>query len=82
MIHSEETVNELKTKSAKKTIARFNRHTEIITFETRITPQNADELIGGKWDVIMDGSDNVATRYLINDACVKYKKPLVSGSAL
>ena len=34
------------------------------------------------WDVVMDGSDNAATRYLINDACCKHHKPLVSGSAL
>ena len=44
-----------------------------------------DRIIGSKehvWDIVMDGSDNPATRYLVNDACVAYKKPLVSGSAL
>ena len=46
VIHSEDTVNQLKTKSAKQTSSKFIRHTTVITFETRITSQNADEIIG------------------------------------
>ena len=47
--------------------------------------ENSEIIIGSidyKWDIVMDGSDNPATRYLINDACVNYQVPLVSGSAL
>ena len=50
-----------------------------------MNPENSSRIIGSpdyKWDIVMDGSDNPATRYLINDACVNYKIPLVSGSAL
>ena len=74
-----------KTQSAKIAISQFNRHCNVVTFETRITSENASSLIGSKehnWDIVMDGSDNAATRYLINDACVIHGKPLVSGSAL
>ena len=56
-----------------------------MTFESRINTVNAGDIIGSlehNWDIVMDGTDNAPTRYLINDACVIYKKPLVSGSAL
>ena len=82
VIHSEERIDMLKTESAKKTISSFNRHTKVVTYEERLTNENASRIIGGDWDIVMDGSDNAATRYLINDACVIHKKPLVSGSAL
>ena len=74
-----------KTQSAKVAISKFNRFTKVVTFETRLTNENASDIIGSKeydWDIVMDGSDNAGTRYLINDACVIYGKPLVSGSAL
>lgn len=56
----------------------------MITYEERITTSNAFKIFGGdvKWDLVMDGTDNAATRYLINDVCVVLKLPLVSGSAL
>ena len=47
----------------------------------RFTRENALTLLQG-YDIVMDGSDNAATRYLINDACCLLDKPLVSGSAL
>ncbi len=53
----------------------------MITFETRLNKDNAREIVEA-WDIVMDGSDNAATRYLINDICMILKKPLVSGSAL
>ena len=46
-----------------------------------LTSANAEDIIK-KYDVVLDATDNVATRYLLNDACVLLKKPLVSGSAL
>ena len=85
VIHTEERVGMNKTQSAKISINQFNRHCEVVTFETRLTSENARQIIGSEehnWDIVMDGSDNAATRYLINDACVLLKKPLVSGSAL
>ena len=83
VIHSEERLGMNKTASAKQAIAAFNRHVEVMTFETRFTKENAMALLSAQdWDVVMDGSDNAPTRYLISDACVKAGKPLVSGSAL
>ena len=82
VIHTEDRVGMAKTESAKQTISSFNRHTKVITFEVRLTNENASRIIGGDWDIVMDGSDNASTRYLINDACVLHNKPLVSGSAL
>lgn len=72
-----------KTESAKIAISAFNRHVEVRTFETRFNNKNAMELLSAEdWTVVMDGSDNAPTRYLISDACVRAGKPLVSGSAL
>ena len=72
-----------KTASAKLAIAAFNRHVNVRTFEARFTRENAMELLAAEdWDVVMDGSDNAPTRYLISDACVLAGKVLVSGSAL
>lgn len=81
VIHNERNIGKQKTLSAKETILAFNHHVKVLTFETRLTKQNAKEIIEG-WDIVMDGSDNAATRYLINDICMILKIPLVSGSAL
>jgi molybdopterin/thiamine biosynthesis adenylyltransferase len=81
VIHTEKNIGKLKTASAKETILAFNHHINVHTYETRLTRENAKEIVEG-WDIVMDGSDNAATRYLINDICMILKKPLVSGSAL
>ena len=83
MIHNEERLGMNKTQSAKMAINAFNRHVDVRTYETRFTRENAMELLASEdWTVVMDGSDNAPTRYLISDACVRAGKPLVSGSAL
>ena len=83
VIHSEERLNMNKTLSAKQAINAFNRHVNVLTYECRFTSDNAMKLLQeGGWQVVMDGSDNAATRYLISDACVLAGLPLVSGSAL
>ena len=70
-----------KTQSAKTALNQFNKHVDIVTYERNLTPQNAKEIVSD-WDIVMDGSDNAKTRYLLNDICMILKKPLVSGSAL
>lgn len=82
VIHMESCINDPKVESAKAQISLFNRHTKVETYQTMFTRENAAELLSHGWDVVMDGSDNAATRYLISDACVIAKKILVSGSAL
>jgi adenylyltransferase/sulfurtransferase len=54
----------------------------VVTFKENFMADNAMTILNQGWDVVMDGSDNAATRYLISDACVVAKIPLVSGSAL
>lgn len=81
VIHTEANIGKNKTVSAKQAIFNFNHHIKVITYETRLTKDNAKEIVEG-WDIVMDGSDNPATRYLINDICMILKKPLVSGSAI
>lgn len=82
VIHTEERLDMHKTLSAKKAISQFNRHVSVETYEERFTSGNAMRILSDKWDVVVDGSDNAPTRYLISDACVAAKVPLVSGSAL
>lgn len=81
VIHSEQKLGMHKTQSAKTAMNLFNRHVNVVTYETHLTSQNAKEIVAD-WDIVMDGSDNAKARYLINDICMILKKPLVSGSAL
>jgi adenylyltransferase/sulfurtransferase len=79
--HDEASVGHPKAESLKQSILRLNSGTRVDTYQALLTSQNAFEIVQG-YDVVADCSDNVATRYLINDACVLVGKPLVSGSAL
>jgi len=76
IVHDTSTVGKLKTKSAAATIAKLNPHVEIKLYSTRLVPENALEIVS-QFDIVADGSDNFATRYLVNDACYFAKKPLV-----
>jgi molybdopterin/thiamine biosynthesis adenylyltransferase/rhodanese-related sulfurtransferase len=68
-----------KAKVAGERIAAINPHTKVETYECAIDASNALDLIG-KYDVILDGSDNLPTRYLVNDACVLLEKTLIYGA--
>lgn len=81
VIHTEKNIGKNKTISAKESMLNFNHNINVVTYETRLNKENAKEIVEG-WDIVMDGSDNAATRYLINDICMILRKPLVSGSAL
>lgn len=70
-----------KAESAAVHLRQRNPHIEVIAYPIRITAQNAPEVFR-PYQVIVDGSDNFATRYLINDVCVVYDKPFVYGSIL
>src|SRR5690554_237000 len=60
---------------------RLNPHCEVIVHDLVLESSNAQPIIDA-YDIVIDATDNVATRYLLNDACVLGGKPLVSGSAL
>src|SRR3954469_22577373 len=79
IIHSTADVGRPKLQSATEKLRGINPDIEIRPFETRLTSQNALELFRD-FDLIVDGTDNFATRYLVNDACVLTGKPNVYGS--
>jgi molybdopterin/thiamine biosynthesis adenylyltransferase/rhodanese-related sulfurtransferase len=70
-----------KTDAAARRLADLNPALDIVTHDTRLTAANAIEILEG-YDVVIDGSDNFATKYLVNDACVLLGKPDVYGSVL
>lgn len=79
--HSVHTLGVMKADSAKKTFEALNPDVNVIAVKERLNSGNILDLIRD-YDVIVDGSDNFPTRYLVNDACVMLKKPLVSGAIL
>lgn len=79
IIHSEAKVGKLKVESAKERIHEINSDVEVETYNTKLTSENALDIIK-RYDVIVDGTDNFATRYLVNDSCVLLGKPNVYGS--
>ena len=79
--HNTERLGMHKADSAKKTFESLNPDTEVIAIKERITNDNILDLIKD-YDIVVDGSDNFPTRYLVNDACVLSGKPLVSGAIL
>ena len=79
IIHGTKDVGRPKTESARDTILGINPNTEVVIHETRISSENAMDIIS-KYDIVVDGTDNFPTRYLTNDACVLLKKPNVYGS--
>jgi adenylyltransferase/sulfurtransferase len=79
IIHGTPDVGRSKLQSAKDTINALNPHVQVDTYETALTSQNALDLFR-PYDVIIDGTDNFPTRYLVNDACVLTGKPNAYGS--
>lgn len=79
ILHSTDSVGEKKVQSAKKRLHEVNPEVNVQVHEERITVENALKIFAD-YDVIVDGTDNFQTRYLVNDACVLSKKPLVYGS--
>jgi molybdopterin/thiamine biosynthesis adenylyltransferase/rhodanese-related sulfurtransferase len=79
VIHSTPDVGKPKLESAKEKIRALNPEVRFVGHETRLSSANALELIRG-YDLVVDGTDNFPTRYLVNDACVILKKPNVYGS--
>ena len=79
--HSVKTLGKLKVESAKGTFEALNPDCNVLPLNMRLSKDNTLDLLRD-YDVIVDGSDNFPTRYLINDACVMLGKPLVSGAIL
>ena len=79
VIHSTPDIGLRKVDSAEAAIARLNPQVAIETHMTRLSADNALDLIS-RYDIVADGSDNFATRYLVSDACYFAKKPLVTAA--
>jgi adenylyltransferase/sulfurtransferase len=79
ILHTDADVGRSKAESAKETIRGINPNVEVVIHNTRISSENAFDLIR-PYDIVVDGTDNFPTRYLTNDACVLLKKPNVYGS--
>jgi sulfur-carrier protein adenylyltransferase/sulfurtransferase len=80
IVHSTERLGDSKADSAKRTIEALNPDVTVEVFKERLTSENADRILGEGWDVIVDGADNFPTRYLLNDASVWHRIPVVHGS--
>jgi adenylyltransferase/sulfurtransferase len=79
IIHGQSDIGKSKAQSAKEKIAEINPYVNVILHEARLDNSNVMEIFS-QYDIIVDGTDNFATRYLVNDACVLLKKPYVWGS--
>ncbi len=81
VIHATAAVGRPKVDSAAEAIRALNPDVEVVAHRSRLTADNAGDLLGG-WDVVIDGTDNFPTRYLVNDAAVMLGLPLVHGAVL
>ena len=81
VIHTTDRVGEPKVDSAAETIAQINPDVEVVKHQVRLDSSNVIELIE-PYDIVVDGLDNFPTRYLLNDASVRLRKPVVSASIL
>ncbi len=81
VIHNTERIGMPKTESARKTIEALNPDVKVVEYNLRL---NADNILGilEDYDIVVDGADNFPTRYLLNDASVRLRKPVVSASIL
>ena len=81
VIHTTERIGMPKTESARLTIEALNPDVEVVEHNVRFGADNVIELLSG-YDIVVDGADNFPTRYLLNDASVRLRKPVVSASIL
>ena len=81
VVHASDRLGMAKTKSAIEGLSAINPEARLIPHQLRLDASNADGLIEA-YDIVLDGSDNFATRYLLNDACARLRKPLVAASLL
>jgi len=81
IVHTTPSVGMTKVESVRQTLNTINPDVNVITYKDRFGPHNAMDLISA-YDIVADGSDNFATRFLVNDAAYFAKRPLVSGAIL
>src|SRR5918996_2198505 len=79
VVHNTDRIGSLKVESAKETITKLNPDVSVVVHPVRIDESNAHELLSA-YDLVVDGCDNFDTRYVVNDAAVELRKPVVHGS--
>jgi adenylyltransferase/sulfurtransferase len=79
IVHASDRIGERKVESARLTLGALNPDVRVIAYPERLGPENAEPLIEG-YDLVADGSDNFATRYLLTEHCFRMRKPLVAGA--
>lgn len=79
IIHGQSDIGRSKAASARESVLEINPYTEVVIHDLRLDVSNVMEIFA-QYDLIVDGTDNFATRYLVNDACVLLNKPYVWGS--
>jgi molybdopterin/thiamine biosynthesis adenylyltransferase/rhodanese-related sulfurtransferase len=78
--HTTSRVGTPKVESAEKAIRDLNPDVNVVKYQERLLSSNVEKILADKWDVIVDGCDNFPTRYLVNDASIFHKIPVVHGS--
>ncbi|MGD0765953.1 MAG: molybdopterin-synthase adenylyltransferase MoeB [Dehalococcoidia bacterium] len=81
LLHHMHDIGLSKARSAQESVADNNPDVRVVTHETRLTSENALDIIGG-YDLVVAAVDNLETRYLVNDACVLLRKPMIEASVL
>ena len=81
VIHRTADIGVAKVASARRALLDINPEVAVIAHDERLASNNAERIVGG-YDIVADGSDNFATRYLLNDVCYRLKKILVSAAIL
>jgi sulfur-carrier protein adenylyltransferase/sulfurtransferase len=79
ILHNVERIGDRKVDSAKKTLTALNPDVDVVTYDVRLGADNVSDIIRG-YDVVVDGTDNFPTRYLLNDASLLERIPVVHGS--
>ena len=79
-MHATSRLGQLKVDSAEVALTDLNPDVKVVKYPERLNSSNVDRIFGAGWDVIIDGCDNFPTRYLVNDASLFHKIPVVHGS--
>jgi molybdopterin/thiamine biosynthesis adenylyltransferase/rhodanese-related sulfurtransferase len=80
IVHATSRIGMSKVDSAEKALTDLNPDVKVVKYAERVNSSNVDRIFGDKWDVIIDGCDNFPTRYLVNDASLFHKIPVIHGS--
>jgi molybdopterin-synthase adenylyltransferase len=81
IVHHTDSIGTQKVESAQRTLARINPEVKVVALAERIQGARLEEVVS-QADIVVDATDNFATRHAINRACVKFRKPLVSGAGV